>query len=176
MEARVEQLVAELYEEFVGRDFTGAIDTVWNIGVACKLRMPLTVLEMGVDHNRAVWSEPTFQMNLIQMISHLRLGEVREAESVYFPVLMSGPPGRQHLLTCLGLAIDRTEGNVSLESGRSNNESLQMHYYAAEGALTARDWPKAKDLLKRCLAFEALCPERRFAKARLQWLDNTSLL
>ena len=171
-----QELVRQIFDEFCDRDYSGAIDSIWQLGIACGLRMPLGVLDVGVDGNFGIHQEPNLQLNLIFAISHYRTGDFTGGDIPFAKAAMMGGLIRRTVLNFLSLASQRSELKDILGGCESTLERIKATYYAGEGQLTGRNWNAALELFLNCIELDELCPERHFAEARVQWLQKAQLL
>ena len=82
---------------------------------------------------------------------------------------------RTWLNALLALSLRRATFETTLKNATSEVQRLQAYYYEGEGRITDRTFARALEMFKKCLELPAQCPERKFAAARVAWLEAGGL-
>lgn len=162
----VDTLLTALFTDFADRDYIACCRHVAELDALNRSRI-LPLFLIGVD--LMVDDAPSLQLILIACIAHIRLGEWGPARNILTIRSMGGPGWVD---TLLKLMLDETTADEVLSIARTDEQRLQAHYYAAERLLTDRDFAAALHRFRNCLEVPGSGPERSFAAARVNWLQE----
>ena len=163
-------LVTQLYDEFAEMAYEECIQSIGRIAADSGYRIYPQVFVMGVDHDMAMNESPNLQIALIWTVSLLRQGDHMGAQAPLMMNSVIGGPIKQWLLTLLALTLGRVEFQDAVKSSETDEQTLQAHYYEGERLVNERSWQDALQRFEICAALPGSCPEKGFAKARMEWL------
>jgi hypothetical protein len=163
---RIQMLIAAVFDEFCERDYAECCQHVAELDDLRAFRgMPFYLVGIDLAPDR----EPSLQVILVSCIAFIRLGQLTLADNILQIRTIGGPGWVDSLLK---LVLDQTTMNEVLRVTETDAQRVQVHYYEAERLLTGRDFAAALRLFQRCLELPGTCPERRFAIARIDWLQD----